>query len=327
MACRTGFALNVLNLHNTKIVQLPDFLSGLRHLNNVQSFVMIENEFGPVEWEIGAPGKAYTKWAAKMAVGLNTGVPWIMCKQEDALDPIVRLLREPKWGHLRDLHKAIKQCEPALVSSYATLTWLGKNLEAHVFKSESGPCAAFLSNYDPESSAKVTFENVQYDLPPWFVSILPDCKNVVFNTARVGLKGEALSLHTVSGSSSVEWVEGSLLAQKQPLTWYKTTFNAPEGNDPLALDMNSMGKGLIWINGENIGRHWPGYTGHGSCSSCSYAGIYNEKKCRSNCGEASQRWYHVPQSWLNPTGNLLVVFEEWGGDPTGIALVRRTQTN
>jgi hypothetical protein len=24
-----------------------------------------------------------------MAVGLDTGVPWIMCKQEDAPDPIV----------------------------------------------------------------------------------------------------------------------------------------------------------------------------------------------------------------------------------------------
>lgn len=34
--------------------------------------------------------------------------------------------------------------------------------------------------------------------------------------------------------------------------------------------------------------------------------------------------YHVPRSWLNPTGNLLVVFEEWGGDPNGITLVRRT---
>ncbi|KAA8549347.1 hypothetical protein F0562_001031 [Nyssa sinensis] len=52
MACRTflcsqsvcafrGFALNVLNLHNTKIVQLPDFPSGLRHLNYVQSFAMV----------------------------------------------------------------------------------------------------------------------------------------------------------------------------------------------------------------------------------------------------------------------------------------------
>lgn len=42
-----------------------------------------------MEWETGAPGKAYTKWAAQMAVGLNTGVPWIMCKQEDTPDPLV----------------------------------------------------------------------------------------------------------------------------------------------------------------------------------------------------------------------------------------------
>lgn len=33
--------------------------------------------------------------------------------------------------------------------------------------------------------------------------------------------------------------------------------------------------------------------------------------------------YHVPRSWLKPSGNLLVVFEEWGGDPNGITLVRR----
>lgn len=51
--------------------------------------MQIENEFGPVEWDIGAPGKAYAKWAAQMAVGLNTGVPWVMCKQDDAPDPVV----------------------------------------------------------------------------------------------------------------------------------------------------------------------------------------------------------------------------------------------
>ena len=28
-------------------------------------------------------------WAAKMAVGLETGVPWVMCKEEDAPDPVV----------------------------------------------------------------------------------------------------------------------------------------------------------------------------------------------------------------------------------------------
>lgn len=44
-----------------------------------------------MEWEIGAPGKAYTKWAADMAVGLGTGVPWVMCKQDDAPDPVVSI--------------------------------------------------------------------------------------------------------------------------------------------------------------------------------------------------------------------------------------------
>ncbi|KAI5436970.1 Beta-galactosidase 4 [Lathyrus oleraceus] len=452
----------------------------------------IENEYGPVEWEIGAPGKAYTSWAAQMAVGLDTGVPWDMCKQEDAPDPVIDtcngyycenftpnennkpkmwtenwsgwytdfgsgishrpiedlaysvarfiqnrgsfvnyymyhggtnfgrtssgffiatsydydapideygLVNEPKWGHLRDLHKAIKQCEPALIAVDPT---------AHVYYISSSVCVAFLANYDTKSAATVTFGNSHHDLPPWSVSILPDCKTEVFNTAKVGvqsiiktmtptnitfdwqsytedpafsseddsvtaealweqinvtrdssdylwylldvkispnesfikngpspiltansaghvlhvfvngqlsgtvyggldnpkltfsesvnlkvgnnkisllsvavglpnvglhfetwnvgvlgpvtlkglnegtrelswqkwsykvgLKGESLSLHTITGSSSVEWTQGSSLAKKQPLTWYKTTFNAPSGNDPLALDMSS----------------------------------------------------------------------------------------
>jgi hypothetical protein len=58
-------------------------------LTRTCEFVKIENEYGPVEYEIGAPGKSYTKWAADMAIGLGTGVPWIMCKQDDAPDPVV----------------------------------------------------------------------------------------------------------------------------------------------------------------------------------------------------------------------------------------------
>lgn len=37
-------------------------------------------------------GPPYVKWAAEMAVGLQTGVPWVMCKQDDAPDPVVSLL-------------------------------------------------------------------------------------------------------------------------------------------------------------------------------------------------------------------------------------------
>ena len=49
----------------------------------VSKFLQVESTFGDV-------GKAYSKWSAKMVVGLGTEVPWIMCKQEDAPDPIVR---------------------------------------------------------------------------------------------------------------------------------------------------------------------------------------------------------------------------------------------
>ncbi|GKA40713.1 beta-galactosidase 3-like protein [Tanacetum coccineum] len=34
------------------------------------------------------------------------------------------------------------------------------------------------------------------------------------------------------------------------------TFNAPMGGDPLPLDLSSMGKGQVWINGQSIGRYW-----------------------------------------------------------------------
>ena len=38
------------------------------------------------------------------------------------------LVRQPKWGHLRDLHKAIKLCEDALLATDPTVTSLGSNL-------------------------------------------------------------------------------------------------------------------------------------------------------------------------------------------------------
>lgn len=49
----------------------------------------IENEYGPERHAFGEAGFAYMNWAAKMAVGLNTGVPWVMCKEDDAPDPVV----------------------------------------------------------------------------------------------------------------------------------------------------------------------------------------------------------------------------------------------
>lgn len=68
-------------------------------------------------------------------------------------------------------------------------------------------------------------------------------------------------------------------------------FDAPAGDEPLALDMGSMGKGQIWMNGESIGRYWTAYAPNGDCNGCSYAGSYRAPKCQTGCGQPTQRWY------------------------------------
>uniref|UniRef100_A0A452Z6F4 Beta-galactosidase galactose-binding domain-containing protein n=6 Tax=Triticinae TaxID=1648030 RepID=A0A452Z6F4_AEGTS len=72
---------------------------------------------------------------------------------------------------------------------------------------------------------------------------------------QVGLYGEGKRIYTQEESSSVEWTEINSLTY-HPLTWYKTTFAAPVGNDAVALNLTSMGKGEVWVNGESIGRYW-----------------------------------------------------------------------
>ncbi|KAH7575019.1 hypothetical protein JRO89_XS02G0036400 [Xanthoceras sorbifolium] len=570
----------------------------------------IENEYEPERKEFGTSGQAYMEWAAKMAVSLDTGVPWIMCKDEDVPDPVfffvvclsykhsamvftvtvslptnllnphyglrigvagfqnlvaqftndqskiwhlqlldsfkkeapwliitwsyhggtnfgrtaggpfittsydydapideyvlccadmIGLIREPKYSHLMELHKAIKLCERALLAADPNVTNLGDYEQVHVFSSKSGHCAAFLSNYNTESAARVTFNKKNYNLPPWSISILPDCKNVVFNTANVskfdkvktktshvqmlstnidlhswetfnedifssvgdstitvsglleqlnitrdtsdylwystsvnisssetflnggqhptltaqsrghamhvfvnghftgsasgtrqcrrftftgnvkldaginrisllsitagltnlgahfesyetgvlgpvvlhgldegkrdlswkkwsyksGLKGETINSDSRNGIPVVDWRPLSLAEQKQQLlTWYKAKFDAPEGDEPLALDMGSMTKGQVWINGQSIGRYWTA-TANGNCSVCSYSGTYRPTRCQSGCDQPTQQWYHVPRSWLEPKENSLIVFEEIGGDPSKISLVKR----
>lgn len=115
---------------------------------------------------------------------------------------------------------------------------------------------------------------------------------------QVGMRGEILQLYNEEGSSGVEWRKFD--NSSKFLTWYKTKFDAPGGDDPLALNLGSMGKGEVWINGQSIGRYWISF--------------------RKNDGSPSQTWYHVPRSFLKPTNNQIVLFEEEEGNPTGISL-------
>lgn len=54
--------------------------------------LQVENEYNTVQPAFKESGIRYVEWAGNMAVGQKTGVPWIMCKQRDAPDPVVRLI-------------------------------------------------------------------------------------------------------------------------------------------------------------------------------------------------------------------------------------------
>ncbi|KAL6619204.1 hypothetical protein ACP70R_034343 [Stipagrostis hirtigluma subsp. patula] len=484
----------------------------------------IENEYQMVEPAFGSSGESYVRWAAAMAVNLQTGVPWTMCKQNDAPDPVINtcnglicgqtfvgpnspnkpalwtenwtsryliygndtkmrspediafavalfiarkngsyvsyymyhggtnfgrfassyvttsyydgapldeygLIWQPTWGHLRELHAAIKQSsEPILFGTYSNFS-LGEEQEVHVFETES-QCVAFLVNFDQHQISKVVFRNISLQVAPKSISILSDCKRVVFETAKVnvqrgsrtaekvqsfnnvdtwkafkepipqdvsqamytgnqlfehlsstkdetdylwytvcydytpsdagqpvllnvesrghilhayvnneyaadsgahmerrffgirkvsiqegqqsehllndelwgyqvGLIGERNHIYTQDGSRGVEWTTPDNMTY-HPLTWYKTTFTTPAGDDALTLNLTGMGKGEVWINGESIGRYWVSFKGPS--------------------GNPSQSLYHIPRQFLNPQDNILVMFEEMGGDPQQITL-------
>ncbi|XP_027927811.1 beta-galactosidase 15-like [Vigna unguiculata] len=119
-------------------------------------------------------------------------------------------------------------------------------------------------------------------------------------------------------ASASKW-ESEYLTTNRMLTWYKTTFKAPLGSEPVVVDLQGMGKGFAWVNGHNIGRIWPSYdASEEGCSdkACDYRGPYDDKKCVTNCGNPTQRWYHVPRSFIEDDVNTLVLFEEIGGNPS-----------
>lgn len=72
----------------------------------------------------------------------------------------------------------------------------------------------------------------------------------------------------------------------------QTIVDEPTGDDPIALDMLAMGKGLAWLNGEEIGRYWlkESPLDDQCVQECDYRGTFSKWKCPTGCGEPTQRW-------------------------------------
>lgn len=111
-------------------------------------------------------------------------------------------------------------------------------------------------------------------------------------TYKVGLRGMEHKYYSKDSKLATKWAANDLPTNKM-MTWYKTTFKAPLGTDPVVVDLQGLGKGFAWVNGNNIGRYWPSYLAEDGCSTdaCDYRGPYTDKKCLSNCGQPTQRWY------------------------------------
>ncbi|KAJ1407398.1 Galactose-binding-like domain superfamily [Sesbania bispinosa] len=89
-----------------------------------------------------------------------------------------------------------------------------------------------------------------------------------------------------------------------------------------SLDLEGLGKGHAWVNGQSIGRYWPPMVAdaNGCNDTCDYRGNYGPERCVSGCREPSQRFYHVPRSFLNNDTNTLILFEEMGGNPSNVSV-------
>ncbi|KAL8137192.1 hypothetical protein V2J09_003193 [Rumex salicifolius] len=120
---------------------------------------------------------------------------------------------------------------------------------------------------------------------------------------KSGLEGERLEYFTEEGSKKAKWVP--LKRKSAPMTWYKATFDAPPGDDPLAIRMDNMTKGMVWVNGNSIGRYWTTYL--------------------SPLMQPSQSEYHIPRTFIKPKDNLIVIFDELGGlvEEVDILVVKR----
>ncbi|OMO93429.1 hypothetical protein COLO4_16860 [Corchorus olitorius] len=359
---------NEMQIFTTKIVDMCKEANLFAPQGGPIILAQIENEYGIVESSYGEAGKAYLKWCAQMAVAQNIGVPWIMCKQDDAPQPIDGKFFLPAWsvsilgGCQKELYNTakvttqtsimVKQAEnyeedyPADPLSWMwafefmkdTLQGKGRFSARQLFEQTRATSDASDYLWYMTSATNGLKQNEAFiDKIPYGITGpvgLTDNGSINIDLSsntwkyKVGLNGEAKRFHDPNSPHAPQWktaVDIEELPTDRSMTWYKTTFRAPSGTDPVVVDLIGMGKGQAWINGNSLGRFWPSRIAdsNGCDVECNYRGEYHfgntATKCVTNCGNPTQRWYHVPRSFLTPENNILILFEEIGGNPLQVS--------
>ncbi|MED6122823.1 hypothetical protein PIB30_043501 [Stylosanthes scabra] len=348
----------------------------------------IENEYGNIMSSYGDDGKQYVDWCANLAQSYQIGIPWVMCQQDNAPDPMLNScngfycdqfypnsqnkpkmwtenwtgwfknwggqiphrtaedvafavarffqfggtyqnyymyhggtnfgrtsggpyittsydydapldeygnLNQPKWGHLKKLHEVLKSIEDVLVHGHRRDVDYGNMVTATIYN-YGGKSACFLGNANNSYDATINFQNNQYNVSAWSVSILPDCQQEAYSTAKVNVQTSVMVKKENEGadnddeSYNLNWhwryepfkqmkngkIHGNvalsapqLLDQKvvtngtSDYLWYITSVNVDDNNDNIwtkkdvKLRINTNGHVLhAFVNGKHAGSQY-----------------------------------------------------------------------
>uniref|UniRef100_A0A9I9CPE9 Beta-galactosidase n=1 Tax=Cucumis melo TaxID=3656 RepID=A0A9I9CPE9_CUCME len=201
-------------------------------------------------------------------------------------------MNQPKWGHLKQLHELVKSMEKVLTYGDVKHIEYG-HLTTATSYTYKGKSSCFFGNAE-NSNREITFRKRNYTVPGWSVTVLPDCKTEVYNTAKVNTqttiremvpslvgkykkplkwqwRNEKIEHITHEGDiSGVALTANSLLDQKivtndtSDYLWYLTGFHL-NGNDPLfgkrvKLRVKTRGHILhAFFNNKHIGTQFGPY--------------------------------------------------------------------
>nr|POF11220.1 beta-galactosidase 6 [Quercus suber] len=273
----------------------------------------IENEYQNVEAAFHEKGPPYVLWAANMAVGLQTGVPWVMCKQQDAPDPVVNIkfnnrIMTPvqtfdsanSWKEFIDVivnfgdtslksNRLPEQTSTTKDKSdylWYTLSFQPNspctNPVLHV-ESSAHVAHAFLNNIFVGSANGRFGEGFKFDIP---IQLNNGMNNISILSVMVGLQDSGAFLERkVAGLTTVAIQCTEKVFDLTNNGWgYKVGLL---GEDLKIYEEENLGN-VVWNNGISPNQRFT--------------------------------WYHVPRSFLKPSGNLLILLEEAVGNPLQISL-------
>ena len=108
-----------------------------------------------------------------------------------------------------------------------------------------------------------------------------------------------------------------------PIAWHQATFTldrVPGSETPLLVHLDGMGKGILWVNGHNLGRYWAENAHKPLADEEAVPKWLGGAKIAWEGAERMQTAYYVPEPWLHVGENTLVLVETEGSTPDRVSL-------